>query len=164
MNVLLAIDPAKCSGWAIFVDGKYHSSGSGELNRYERDTIVETVEMLAGDSGEVAIAMETWSLHGKWSNLAKMSVCEQAGRWLDSIEVYALRPRVVRVRVDEWRRGLFGRGNMKSEAAKAMAMRQARGVLGRHAVDDNEAEAVCIAAWALCDDHVRGLLGIGRAA
>ena len=157
MSALLALDPAKVSGWALYVNGAYHSSGCGTHNRADRDRIIAGADALG--EMNLAIVMETWSLHGKWSNAAKMSVCEQAGRWKESMEYHAVVHRLVRVPVDQWRRGLFGRSNMKSEQAKAMAMLRARASTGRPAVDDNEAEAICIAVWALQHREVRVLLG-----
>jgi len=151
--VVFGIDPGKISGAAIVVRGEVSSSGvvlEGEHSSWvEAAVTVAHVEQLP-----LVAAVETWTSHGRWGFQAALGLGERAGRWLGELErqnVYA----VVRPQVMEWRRDVFGGGqNVKTEVWDQRAKMHARAATGTTAVDDNEADAICIALWGSRADAV----------
>lgn len=160
-HVVLAIDPAKVSGWAVFVNGLHHSSGEGTFKRADRDAVVLDARTLAeARDVPIAVAMETWTPHGAWGFKQAMGVGEQTGRWLDSLEAHHVDHRLVRVQVNVWRRAVLSPPRAAKKAQlKTLAIMRARALMQtRRSIGDNEAEAVCMAYWACHAPAVRGLL------
>lgn len=157
MNFLaLGIDPSSTiSGYAIMslIDGKTAHVVSGESDSYtraDRDAIAfGFIKHAEKNRLRMLVAMETWSLHGKWSNVAKVSVCESGGRWRETLEFAGIGHKCSRVLVDTWRREiLLEKRRLKTEQWKGLAKLHVEAATGIQA-RENQAEAVCIALWAL---------------
>ena len=157
MNFLaLGIDPATTvSGYAIMsmIEGKISHVVSGESDGYtraDRDAIAfGFIAHAEKNALRMMVAMETWSLHGKWSNAAKVSVCESGGRWKETLEFAGIGHKCQRCKVDEWRREvLMERRRIKTPEWKSLAIAHAETATG-FKPRENQSEAICIALWAL---------------
>lgn len=150
--VILAIDPGKASGWAIFVAGESGESGVARTRIDRRDACV-----LASDVAEVrklplVVVAEKWTPGGKFAGARTMAgLGAQWGLWLAAIEEAEIpKARIIRVHTQTWRAATLGGGwGIKSDEwdwrAKACVSRET-GVL---ITDDNEADAICIGLWAI---------------
>lgn len=188
--IWLGIDPGENSGWSIriteadiapldepaldAVAGMLATQGVVQHSRSNRDRIVGMACEIADErEADIVVAMETWSLHGKWSNVSKLALVGSAGRWLDSLEQYGIGAhRVSRLLVNQWRRELYGAqtraeifgkdGASRSEQWKKKAIAHCGARVSVHQTkskDPNACEATCL-IHALYDRWIAG--GMGR--
>jgi hypothetical protein len=164
--VILAIDPAKDSGWAILPPP---SSSIDPMSRHGEGSHLVAVtlakEVAVRTRRPLVVAAETWTT-GDREQDRRMKAAVLLGlgaaweRWLAAFDKIGLpKSRIVRVNVATWRSKIIGGPmNRTSEEWKEAARQVATGrfpVLDRasHALfepklDDNEADALCIALWA----------------
>jgi hypothetical protein len=154
--LVLGIDPAQTSGWALLCQGKLVQSGS-VVNAHLRSEVIRLAkhnEVLSGLS--LVIVMEDWTAGGWPGHKQMFGMGAARGRWLEQIELAGIPSRrVISVYPQTWRAAIFGTGGSKIKGPqyKAMAVAHARSYfgMGRDPSDD-EADALCIARWACAAD------------
>lgn len=150
--VVLAIDPGKVSGWAIFVEGQH--VGSGVARDYaDRNNAARLAAKAAETANRpLVVVAEKWTPGGRFAGARTMAGLGAAwGLWLAALEVAEVPvSRVLRVHTQTWRAAVLGGGcGVTSREWDARALRRARLELHTDAnLDDNLADAVCIGAWA----------------
>lgn len=145
--VVLAIDPATRSGWAIV------HADTGQLLHFGTCTkrqggigkVIEKAVHIAGLIGARLDAVrEVWSPHG-WQGTA-LYACATAGGWWEAMAA-AVGVEMTEVLTDTWRARVLGKGGQRS--TKQWDAAACAYVKARWGVDVNrdEAAACCIAAW-----------------
>jgi hypothetical protein len=93
--------------------------------------------------------VERWTAGGARGHAQWLGLGAARGRWLEALELAGVpESRIVGVYPQTWRTALAPLPRKTGEQAKASAVLVARGLLGREPSTD-EAEAVCMARWAL---------------
>lgn len=163
--VILAVDPGRHDGSAVFYRDKLLSSAGATATRSGREAMIRPAVARAREEGVPFVAvLETWTKHRKkantkgdgWTFTTALRCGEQAGRWLADIEE-ADPHGIVRVKPLPWRGALWGGRHMTTEVAKARAVQHAEQVFGIMC-GDNEAEAICIGHWATHADDVHAIV------
>lgn len=154
--VVLAVDPAATSGWAVHVDGEWHT-GVAESWRARRLAAYDGWECARRLDRPLVIVAETWpGLRGT----ALAGLGAQWGRWLAELERLDVpEKRIVRVDTGTWRKTVLGITRQSGDASKRAAMMRARAVLG-HDVTADEAEALCIGLFGLRSEKVAKAIGV----
>jgi hypothetical protein len=137
----LALDIATACGWAAYLDGRVASGTlhlptvdygqmSADFSRWVADRFFDGVQVLVL---ERPTAFRITDSYTRCTGL-----CWDAHRvaWVHEIERHELRP-------SEWRKALFGKGNLSTTAAKDWAMAWCR-EQGFSPAGHDEAEALCI--------------------
>jgi hypothetical protein len=147
--VILAIDPAKLSGWCLMVCRDYALSGIGNTHE-ARTSVVRLAKTSAEANGlPLVVVAETWSRGGPFGGARSMAGLGAGwGRWDEAIlaEIGKGYP-LVRVLPQVWRAATFGAGGT-SEALKLRSKTFATTIAGRVVDSDDEADAIGIAVWA----------------
>lgn len=162
---ILAIDPGRTSGWALFARGEHVYSGTATTHLDRVDLAQLAVEAARNNGAPLVVVGEIWTPGGKFGGARTMAgVGASWGQWLAAFEAAGIpKARVMRVKVQTWRAavlgGAFGR---KTEQWHAMATRRATVAIGRAPTDANEAEAVCIGIWATYAPEVAKKVPKGR--
>jgi len=145
--IILALDCATKTGWAVFIDGKLMESGvkaftkrRGETNGMMflkfRKWLGEFYKLYTPD----LIIYEQASHRGG----AATEICSNlTGRAQEIAADWDIN--CTSVRPSELKKYATGKGN----AGKTEMMRASERLLGRTPIDDNEADAVLIGAWAV---------------
>jgi hypothetical protein len=147
--VLLAIDPAAVSGWAIFISGELHSSGVA-TTQVDRMDVVNAASCCASVAClPLVVIAETWSFGGNKKDpraTAAMQAGLQAkwGLWEAAIEESDGKIKVVRVNSRRWQTSVLTRLRVRSETLKQIARHSASNLAHRPIEDENEADAICI--------------------
>lgn len=163
--VILAIDPADTSGWAVLAPDPSNPirtvALAGGIAKTPADRALavqvaqswETIRQLP-----LLVVGETWrtSPGDKIGLPTFIGMGAQWGRWAEQLEMAEVSPRrILRLTVGDWRQQIFGRSRMTNDAAKAAARNWAKAA-GHGDVTDDEAEAICIGAvartWARARD------------
>lgn len=149
---ILAIDPGRTSGWALFQCGIY--TASGECNAMlEAERIVEL--MLPRSNHPARFAIE---LHQQGDKVGDermtprtlIGLSETTGAWKSALLRRGVSERhIVRVLVPTWRGRVTtaARGTRK-EAHQSRELMTASWVSGQRITKPNEAAAICIGHWA----------------
>lgn len=162
--VILAVDPAATSGWAIFDCGLYYASGVA-ATAFERGAALELLNDVAPHRRRVPanllVVVEDWRIgrrprrkgdgtdSGNWSPTTLVRMGESRGRWLERAASAGIpEAQIVHVEPPTWRAVLAGMPRRSGEQAKASAVQLVRMRFSNQVEDENEAEAVCIALWA----------------
>jgi len=156
--VILAIDPGAEDGWATWVPGSNispgrHGSTAGGQSRGE---------VVAGAKIDAAwcrlpliVVAEKWTAGGWQSHDTLIGLGAAWGKWEAALEEHRVpKSRVVRVYPQTWRSRILPGRQRSTEQWKADAVARAQRELGR-VVTHNEADAVCIALWAMHAAEVR---------
>lgn len=147
----LAIDPGRVSGWAIFIDGDRVTSGVAR-NAVDRANAAQFARYFAESRASTLIVVaEKWTPGGKFAGARTMAGLGASwGLWIAAIENAAIpKSRVFRVHTQTWRAGVLGGGRgITREQWDMRAQHLACALAGLDAIDDNEADAICIGAWA----------------
>lgn len=173
--VILAIDPGRSSGWAVFDAGKLVASGHA-LTQEERAGACLLAEVTAGGRGAKAavplvVVAEKWTASRSKARDKRMNPSTLAGlgrswgMWLAAIETELQIPkkRVLRVAQGRWKAKVLGRASMAHKQAVAtMASVAVRAGAKAGAVEDVYA-AVCIGIWAARSGEVGAVLPRPRA-
>jgi hypothetical protein len=163
--IVLGIDPAKQSGWAVIDAAEARIIDCGlALHPFERENAV----IAARDAGAEAVAMELL-LFGPRKTQASLN--RSSGRWLEYAEtVLGIREADVSfLAPKDWRTALGAPSRwagttqpQRRAAAKLWAISFAQSHLGaRSTVSDDEAEAACVAyAAALRSGSIRATVPV----
>lgn len=155
--VILAIDPGTRAGYCVTLRGAYEASGSVE--RGGEAVPVEAAAYLAErEALPLLVVAEKWSPGGAFAGLRTMiSLGAAWGRWEGALLAAAVpMSRIVRVYPATWRAAVGIRPGTRREAIDAHVSAYARAYAGETMTTDDEADAVCIAAWAAHSPVVRG--------
>jgi hypothetical protein len=170
--VLLAVDPAKLSGWALFRDGLLLGHGLASSAR-ERELVAQWAFAEARSGGlPLIVVAETWNARSfkpaasarpgvraatRLSTATLIGMGASWGRWLEQLEREGelrldrwVGPKVVRVEPTTWRAVTIGNaGNAASMKLRALQRAQCacvdRGLLPP--ADTNVADAIVIGQW-----------------
>lgn len=165
--MILAIDPGKKAGAAIFFRGKLLEHRAVSDKPAERALWVDTA-IKAAVTQEVPVVMviERFGAgagaKGHFSSRTRDGIAARVGAWIEAWRIAGQSPaRIVRVYPQTWRLPVLGRGAGETEQMKMLARLY---VGGRYEIesadlDDNEAEAVCIGIWATTAGVVRKVCG-----
>lgn len=160
---ILAVDPAKCSGIALVVP----TVGRGDVVRYRlarwgrvkptttraaRDVLREALELREGHELEAAIELQY--IKSEISKQSIISMVESRMRW--QVLAESMGAHVELVQAQTWQTRVLGIRDRRTprKLRKQAAQHVVRGALGIEATQD-EADAICIALWALRDMSVR---------
>lgn len=161
--VVLAVDTARVSGWAIRASG--HLLSSGEVDTLEHGDVAEIIE-LAEQSASVRKLPLVLVLEKPWGGM--MSTIVALGmareRWLQPWRAAGLpRKRVVSVMPASWRARVLGRGyaratreqvrDAEAAAARTLETKSSWGELGA-----DECAAILISRWATYAPQVGAVL------
>ena len=164
--IILGIDQARRSGWAVFKGAGIVASG------FVYDTpgmvgVLDVVKAFAdGDMTRVLVVFEDHSGiplsakarfargHAPQRNTATiLGIGAARGRWETALDL-ADHPERLRLSVEpqDWRARVLGLvPSASTERCKQAAGAYASQLIARAVTDDNEAEAVCIACWGSLD-------------
>ena len=155
---ILSIDPARTSGWAVYSFGRCIASGTTKTHD-ERCGAIAIAQAEESRSGrKLVVVAEKWTAGGAFGGARTMGgLGAQWGMWQAALESCSVpNSRIVRVYPQTWRSGVLG-GHQRGVKSAEWALRAAKRaeVETGHICSDDEAEAVCIGAWALRADAVR---------
>lgn len=163
--VVLGVDTARRSGWAISVSGKH--LGSGELDTLNPPAVRNVVGLALNAAGErelpcVLVLEKPWG--GTVAVVSALGAARE--RWLSVWREYALghKAKVVLVTPATWRSAVLGRGfgSKPRDQVRDVEQAVAAGIVGLkpgQRLGADEAPAVCIARWAAHAGEVGKLLG-----
>lgn len=147
--VILAIDPGKASGWAVFVCGQCVASGVAKS--HETRTLAIDLALVEAERHKLpfVVAAEKWTAGGWASHTAMMGLGASWGDWRTALELAEVpKARVVRVHPQTWRARVLGAPRAaKSDQLKKLAVVHASREVG-HTPETDEADAICIGVWA----------------
>ncbi len=143
MATILAVDPAKKSGFSIWEDGKLKSSG---VVRADDALELEKLVRKAAKSGSPVLVYEV-DHFGRAAYHIGLSV----GRWFGAWERGVKGGRVVPVKSRDWRK-VWGDVPSGRDACKAHSVRWVRERFGIEPKDHNEADSIGIGAWAVANE------------
>ena len=153
---ILAIDPGRTSGWAVFAFDRCIASGTATTHD-QRVLAIEIAQAEESRSGrKLIVVAEKWAPGGRWYTATMTGIGAAWGMWQAALESCGVpAARIVRVYPQTWRAQVLGGGwGVKSDEWALRAAKRAEVETG-HPCSDDEAEAVCIGAWALRADAVR---------
>lgn len=153
---ILAIDPGRTSGWAVFAFDRCIASGTATTHD-QRVLAIEIAQAEESRSGrKLIVVAEKWAPGGRWYTATMTGIGAAWGMWQAALESRGVpNARIVRVYPQTWRAKVLGGGwGVKSDEWALRAAKRAEVETG-HPCSDDEAEAVCIGAWALRSDAVR---------
>ncbi len=164
--IILAIDPGKVSGWAIWRDGACIGSGVARTHDDRAYAVRFAEDYRQTFALPLVVVAEKWTPGGRFAGARTMAgLGAQWGLWLAALEAGGVpKARVLRVHTQTWRARVLGGGwGVTSAQWDALAQRRARVELGfDREIDDNEADAVCIGAWATLAPEVAKKLSTAR--
>lgn len=163
--VVLAIDPGKaCSGWSIWADGKFISSGEIEvLDPAQMERVVDAAVLL-GELMELPVVLvlerpppahvsyrghsvrgpeSVHDARGAWKNTWRRAGCSER--------------RIADAPLNTWRKDILGKGwgGRQSDETQAQEQRVARMLSKNETVGSDEAPAICIGPWGTRAQAVR---------
>lgn len=163
--VILAIDPGAVSGWAVFIRGERRSSGriperepaTLRLNRH--DVVMMAKDAADNENLPLVVVAEKWTAGGWASHLTLVGLGAAWGEWRAALDRWGVpKRRVVRVYSQTWRAAVIGGRQRSTEKWKASARLVAQAQCRTLAIDDDQAEAICIGLWALRAEAVAKVL------
>jgi hypothetical protein len=162
--VVLAVDTARQSGWAVRVRGRH--AASGELDTLDAAAVSQVVGWtlrVARRTGLAAVLVLEAPWGGRVNVVASLGAARE--RWLVAWRMAGQSERrVVRVQPRTWRCAVLGRGATGTrDVIRAREQRAACGLLGLAATEigGDEAAAVLIGVWAARAEPVARVLGLG---
>ena len=149
---VLGVDPGEEGGVAFFACGVYQWSRPIHNGYQRRIALNDAWQHCKAEHIPLIIIGETWTPHGKMNFAAALGLGAHWGRWLERIDELQPQlhgqwagPKVVRAKVKDWRRAIFGPHREKAtEEWKRLAMMRAA-QYGPETSD--EAEAILIAEY-----------------
>lgn len=159
--VVLAIDPGRISGWAVFVDGEY--TASGVAKRHQDRLEAATMAVVAAEQWHLPLVVvgEKWTPGGKFAGARTMAGLGASwGLWTAVLEEAEIpKARMIRVHTQTWRARVLGGGwGVRTAEWDRRARMRASAVVGSDVWDDNEADAICIGLWARLAPEVEAKL------
>jgi hypothetical protein len=148
--VLLAVDSARRSGWAIFARGQLMRYGECDGRApHERAAVIADLLRLAEAMALPAGLVLEVPFGGPLKTL--LSLAESAALWRDTWRAYEQPPRrVLEVLASEWRERMFGSGSMPRDDARRLEQLTARRIVDLAHLGDqtglggDAAAAVCL--------------------
>jgi hypothetical protein len=149
--VILGIDPARSSGWALWASGHIDAFGVCGHARDRQDAVRLAQHAAADLDYPLVIVYERHTVGGgaRWNPETMMGMGEARGRWLEQLELAGVkRSHVIGVTPGTWRRAALGAstGRMQRDGLKALAVQSCK-ARGYPVTNDDEAEAILIALW-----------------
>ena len=157
--IVLALDTANTSGWAVWICGQLHNHGQHALYSdagiAKTQTLMRELQSLSTITGLPIACMSERS----WGGHMDRGDTKAFGYW-----VYALRcigvsiKRILQVYPSQWRAVVLSGGvGLKRDAVRALELECARSIVGTE-VGDDEAAAICIGVYAAhCGELVASL-------
>lgn len=157
--VLLSLDPAIVSGWAIWLNGDLHSSGVAKTAEHRDKVVSDCWDLVAAEDFPgscIFVAYEKTIFGPKGTVWGLGRAC---GKWFEHLELAKVPEKQIRsYTAGEWRRRVWGSKRMVGNKAqrragwKLWALTWVKTYYGVDAKTDDEAEAICIGeAWLLDD-------------
>lgn len=158
---VLGLDPARASGWALWLPSTIVASGVCATSQDRRACIVDAKVQAAARGLPLVVVYERHTVGGRrvtrrdgsqgssWNPATMMGMGESRGRWLEQLELAEVpRSHVIGVTPGEWRRAALGSRTaiMARDELKALAIESCR-LRGYDVRDDDQAEAILIALW-----------------
>lgn len=148
--VILALDPANVTGWAIWDRGKYIASG--EVSLFVADAVSETMDVVDAARRRALKAGVPWVCVAERSFGGNMGTDDTSalGWWRFALcNAQLLAARLVRVYPSTWRARVLPKGmaSAKRDAVRPVEQEHAQAIIGRVPGGD-EAAAVMIGKWA----------------
>ena len=155
---ILAIDPGTTSGWAVYSIDRCIASGTATTH----DQRVLAIEIAQAEESrskqKLIVVAEKWTAGGAFGGARTMGgLGAQWGMWQAALESRDVpKARIVRVYPQTWRSKVLG-GHQRGVKSAEWALRAAKRAEMEtgHPCSDDEAEAVCVGAWALRAEAVR---------
>jgi len=152
--VVLAIDSARKSGWALYDRGTLVAYGECAANiAHQRDHVI-TGALRTADAAQLraAIAVET-PFGGALQTI--VSLATSAALWRDTWRAHGEPLRAcLDVQAGEWRRHLFGSGKMPRDAARRLEQLTVQRIVQQHQPAIGLADIGPDAAAAICFGYV----------
>lgn len=148
--IILAVDPAETSGWAIFEDGHLRLCGRCKSPSQQLDSIVmRAVEISLVANRTLVMVGEKWAPYVTANLAPYWKPWDWALAGIKQEMTLRPAPKVVRVNVSTWRSKIFG-GKVGRDVAKQMACECARQWYGLNISEEEHdmAEAIMIGRWA----------------
>jgi hypothetical protein len=160
--VVVTVDAARMSGWAIGVRGKIVGSGEHDTERHPH--LSAGVCEAAVTLGKVHNLPVVMVLEFMWGGRVNATVgcsiaCE---RWRAAWRAAGqARGRMGRVQPKQWRGPVLGTcwAHAKRDEVRPVEQSMARGIVGRENVGEDEAPAICMQHWAARAALVGRLIG-----
>jgi len=154
--VLLVVDTAKVSGWAIGVSGSLKHHGEHDTEAHPELTTAVVYRVLCLSVRHLLpVVMVLEAPYGGAKHAGQVHVLIALGvakeRWLRAWrEAGQAKSRVCTVEPSVWRGPVLGSWavGLKREQVRASELSMARGIVGRNDVEPDEAAAICIHHWA----------------
>lgn len=160
--VIVSVDAARMSGWAIGIRGKLDESGEHDTERFPELTlgVIERGVALAKlhDLPIVLVLEFMWG--GRVT--ATVGCAIACDRWRAAWRACGqARGRMGRVQPKQWRGPVLGSqwAIAKRDEVRPVELAMARGIAGRNDVGPDEAPAICIHYWACRAPKVGLLIG-----
>jgi hypothetical protein len=143
--IILSLDTARRSGWAIFDCGEFRVAGPATTPEHREEVVGIAVTLSRSKGIPLVVGAEDWDMQGM-GRAAIFGLGAGFGRWEHVLEREGYDKRLLfRVKVNEWRRMVLGAriGRNERDELKAMAMGacKARGWVVQ---SDDAAEAALI--------------------
>lgn len=150
MSVLLAVDGARVSGVALFVEDKLTSFGEVTTPQGRDLEIQRALNVSQAAKLPLIFVIEDFGPHWK-GHVAFKRACEARGRWVEWIEFH--HGSYFNIEVDTWRDGIYGKRHHRGkprEQLKDLAILHARQRTKiRKPITHNVAEAILLGVFAL---------------
>jgi len=148
--IILAIDPAETSGWAIFEDGQLRLCGRCRSPSDQLNSIVLRAVEISQIAGRTLVVVgEKWAPYVTANLAPYWKPWDWALHDLKRDMKIRPAPKVVRVNVSTWRAKIYG-GKVGRNVSKTMACECARQWYGLNISEEEHdmAEACMIGRWA----------------
>lgn len=160
--VVLAVDPAAKSGWAVFVNGAYVESGIAMTHVDRLDAAARALVEAARRELPLAVVGEKWPTGGPFGGHRTQSgLSEQWGLWRAALEQTEVpKSRILRVLPSAWWRQIGAYARLGHDEIKLRSRRHAARVIVRplDEIGEDEADAIGIGAWATRAGEVAAVL------
>lgn len=151
---VLGVDQAATSGWAVAeLDGRRIVAHGVAKTSPERRKALSGLRQLPGFRvSRLLVVTEDHTTFPAESTAQAVGMGVGLGRWLELLDIFDHPPRLrVKAAPKEWRKVLGTTANLDRAAWKATAKFWATATCRVQVRSDDEAEAVCIAAWGAWD-------------
>jgi hypothetical protein len=155
--IVLAIDPGKVSGFAIFVKGFLVWSDSARTHADRFDPASWAMSEAREWGLPLMVVAEKWTPGGRFAGARTMAGLGASwGLWLAALEDAGIpKARIIRVHTQTWRAATIGGGRgIDTQEWKRRARVRASQEAGLLVEDDNAADAICIGLWAIRSGEV----------
>lgn len=173
--VILAVDPAATSGWALVYaspsvpSAQVWQHGVAETWIHRSDACARAHGVAHALGRPLVVVAETWRVSGgkqgregraSWNSATIAGLGTSWGLWLAELQRLDVpERRIVRVDTGTWGQVVLGRSRMTTEQRHAASQLRARAVLG-HDVTPDEAAALCLGLWGLRSEKVAKAIGV----